>query len=119
METIKEENKLESLDLEKEINKLFDEKDSLNVFPIDKNPNSAFALKNLLIFFHKFFQKLYRTIMGKSIIYLISLLFSNFLYGVFQLGIIELGGILVYFSDLEIGFQLNARKIKCDADFLP
>ncbi len=47
METIKEENKLESLDLEKEINKLFDEKDSLNSLSLDAKKIIDLVLKEL------------------------------------------------------------------------
>ena len=47
METIKEENKLESLDLEKEINKLFDEKDSLNSLSLDAKKTIDLVLKEL------------------------------------------------------------------------
>lgn len=47
METITEENKLESLDLEKEINKLFDEKDSLNSLSLDAKKIIDLVLKEL------------------------------------------------------------------------
>lgn len=47
METITEENKLESLDLEKEINKLFDEKDSLNSLSLDAKKTIDLVLKEL------------------------------------------------------------------------